>query len=86
MRSEETEEKCRQNSNLLITYLFFTFVEAKCGAGTTQPSKTLNNFYFHRDKLKLHFTDVFPEEVGGGGHMSPLASLTTQLISDVVQN
>lgn len=74
MRSEETEEKCRQNSNLLITYLFFTFVEAKCGAGTTQPSKTLNNFYFHRDKLKLHFTDVFPEEVGagegGGSHVT----------------
>lgn len=34
MEKQNTERtKCRQNSNLLITYLFFTFVREECGGG-----------------------------------------------------
>lgn len=31
--------KCRQNSNLLITYLFFTFVREECGGGVAEVTK-----------------------------------------------
>lgn len=32
-KTDMERTKCRQNSNLLITYLFFTFVREECGGG-----------------------------------------------------
>lgn len=91
--------KCRQNSNLLITYLFFTFVREACGGwragdvtghhdgilwkealsleGATHPSKALDFFFSHLDKLKLHFTEVSLKRQGLllCPHLNPCAQI-----------
>lgn len=66
--------KCRQNSNLLITYLLFTFVREECGAGWQRLPSVLWKEAFSVEgatrflsswQIKTAFHRVFPEEARG---------------------
>lgn len=88
----EKWNKCRQNSNLLITYLFFTFVREGCGRwGAAEVTKmassgkrpSLWNLLLLSRQIKTAFHRVFPEEARQA--MPPALSTCQRLLNFCAQ-